>query len=144
MTQRKKEQTGRKLKSSTSFVHHPQAASHKAVSRVTARAVIIQRRRSCDIESGSGFHRQQHIGRDDYKARPLHDRISTYPEQNQGPGSRGWGPSPPSPPARCSLKAKLALTELNMCRVSPSRGCGGCFGPGRCGRAAWLALRDRV
>jgi hypothetical protein len=34
--------------------------------------------------------------------------------------------------------------ELNMCRVSPSRGCGGCFGPGRCGRAAKLALRDRL
>ena len=52
----------------TSFVHHPQAGSHKAVSQVTTRAAIIQQRRSCDIESNLGCHRQQDIGRDDYKS----------------------------------------------------------------------------
>lgn len=90
MTQRKKKKRqSSKPKSSTSFVHHPQAGSHKAVSQVTTRAAIIQRRRSCDIESELGSHRQQHIRRDDYKARPRHDGISTYPEQIQVPGSRG-------------------------------------------------------
>ena len=68
MTKRKKNKQSRELKSSTSFVHHPQARSHKAVSQVTTRAANIQRRRSCDIESGLGSHRQQHVGRDDYKS----------------------------------------------------------------------------
>lgn len=46
MTKRKKNRQSRELKSSTSFVHHPQARSHKAVSQVTTRAANIQRRRS--------------------------------------------------------------------------------------------------
>lgn len=68
MTKRKKNRQSRELKSSTSFVHHPQARSHKAVSQMTTRLVNIQRRRSCDIESGLGSHRQQHVGRNDYKS----------------------------------------------------------------------------
>ena len=35
---------------------------------MTTRAAIIQQRRSCDIESNLGCHRQQDIGRDDYKS----------------------------------------------------------------------------
>ena len=66
---KKRKRTGKAGSSSRRHhVHHPQARSHKAVSQVTTRAANIQRRRSCDIESGLGSHRQQHVGRDDYKS----------------------------------------------------------------------------
>ena len=88
-----KEIEKRKLKSSTSFVHRPQARSHKAVSQVTTRAANVQGGASCNFESESGFLRQQHIGRDDYKARPRHDHISTYQNKFKCLGREVGGPS---------------------------------------------------
>lgn len=80
---KEKERQIRKLRSSTSFVHHPQARrSHKAVSQVTTCAAIIQRRRSCDIESESGSLRQQCFSRDDYKSQAASRPHSDLPRTN--------------------------------------------------------------
>lgn len=118
MTQRhnlkEKEREEKKLKSSTSFVHHPQARSHKAVSQVTTRAAVVQRRRSCDFESELGSLRQQCICRDDYKSQAASQLHFDLPRTNSSARvARLWVPLVARVP-----RLRVAAAAAAIARVS--------------------------